>query len=168
MEWASPCLGQKSVLQPALLKLRAVVRHKCPPHYRSNSIAPTQARCDDPRMGRRVMVVDDNALIREIVRTRFEAHGFAVCDAVDGAEAIKQAKTEAPDLIILDLSMPVMNGLEAARALKILLPQVPLVMFTNTTVATMEREARAAGISAVVSKSESTDTLVSQAKALLL
>jgi CheY-like chemotaxis protein len=114
------------------------------------------------------MVVDDNALIREIVRTRFEAHGFAVCDAVDGAEAIKQAKTEAPDLIILDLSMPVMNGLEAARALKILLPQVPLVMFTNTTVATMEREARAAGISAVVSKSEPTDTLVLQAKALLL
>jgi two-component system OmpR family response regulator len=119
-------------------------------------------------MGRRVMVVDDNAFIREIVRTGFEAHGFAVCDAVDGAEAIKQAKKQAPDLIILDLSMPVMNGLEAARALKMLMPQVPLVMFTNMAVSTLEREARAAGISAVVSKSESTDTLVLQAQALLL
>jgi CheY-like chemotaxis protein len=114
------------------------------------------------------MVVDDNALIRESVRTRFEAHGFAVCDAVDGAEAIKQAKKQAPDLIILDLSMPVMNGLEAARALKVLMPQVPLLMFTNMAVSTMEPEALAAGISAVVSKSESTDTLLLQAKALLL
>jgi two-component system response regulator EvgA len=113
------------------------------------------------------MVVDDNALIREIVRTRFEAHGFAVCDAVDGAEAIKQAKTEAPDLIILDLSMPVMNGLEAARALRILVPQVPLLMFTNMAVSTVERDARAAGVSAVVSKSESTDILISQARKLL-
>jgi two-component system response regulator EvgA len=110
------------------------------------------------------MVVDNNALIRESVRTRFEAHGFAVCDAVDGAEAIQQAKEQAPDLIILDLSMPVMNGLEAARALKVLMPQVPLLMFTNMAVSTMEREALAAGISAVVSKSESTDTLILQAK----
>jgi CheY-like chemotaxis protein len=48
------------------------------------------------------------------------------------------------------------------------MPQVPLVMFTNMAVSTLEQEARDAGISAVVSKSESTDTLILQAKALLL
>jgi CheY-like chemotaxis protein len=143
------------------------VRHPYSPHYGSDSIAPAEARVDDPLIGRRVMVVDDNAFIRQIVRTRFEASGFAVCDAVDGAEAVKQAKEEAPDLIILDLSMPVMNGLEAARALRILVPQVPLLMFTNMAVSTVERDARAAGVSAVVSKSESTDILISQARKLL-
>src|ERR1051326_6445418 len=102
-----------------------------------------------------VMIVDDHAVIRRLVRQLLEAASFVVSDAEDGAEGIRKAEAEQPDLIILDLSMPVMNGLEAARKLKLLLPNVPLLMFTNNVGGIVENEARSAGISAVISKSES-------------
>ena len=70
-------------------------------------------------------------------------------------------------MIILDFVMPVMNGIEAARALKAVMPRVPLMMFTNTVGAILDREARAAGISIVVSKSEPAAYLIAQAKMLL-
>jgi two-component system chemotaxis response regulator CheY len=102
-----------------------------------------------------VMIVDDHAVIRRLVRQLLEAESLVVSDAEDGAEGIRKAEAEQPDLIILDLSMPVMNGLEAARKLKLLLPNVPLLMFTNNVGGIVENEARSAGISAVISKSES-------------
>lgn len=101
------------------------------------------------------MIVDDHAVIRRMVRSLLEAESFTVRDAADGAEGVQKAQAEKPDLIILDLSMPVMNGLEAAQKLKFLLPHVPLLMFTNNAGGVMEKEARSAGISAVVSKSDS-------------
>lgn len=102
-----------------------------------------------------VMIVDDHAVIRRLVRASLEAESLVVSDAADGAEGIRKAEAERPDLIILDLSMPVMNGLEAARKLKLLLPNVPLLMFTNNVGGIVENEARSAGILAVISKSES-------------
>lgn len=65
------------------------------------------------------MIVDDHAIIRRMLRTAFEAEGLQVSDAKDGAEGVRKAQELEPSLIILDLSMPVMNGLEAARALKL-------------------------------------------------
>lgn len=84
-------------------------------------------------------------------------------------KGVQKAQAEKPDLIILDLSMPVMNGLDAARKLKVLLPNVPLLMFTNNAGGIIEKEARSAGISAVVSKSgsDSPKQLLAQTKALL-
>ena len=72
-----------------------------------------------------------------------------------------------PDLIVLDLSMPVMNGLDAARALKRLMPTVPLIMFSEYSNTLSEQEARSAGISALVSKSEHVSVLVEKARSLL-
>ncbi|SRR5579872_1246396 len=116
-----------------------------------------------------VMIVDDHAVIRQTVRALLEAESLVVSDAADGAEGVQKAQAEKPDLIILDLSMPVMNGLEAARKLKVLLPHVPLLMFTNSSGGIMEQEARSAGISAVVSKSGSDNAkqLLAQTKTLL-
>lgn len=116
-----------------------------------------------------VIIVDDHAIIRRMVRAQLEAESLVVSDAVDGAEGIQKAQAEKPDLIILDLSMPVMNGLEAARELKVLMPQVPLLMFTNNASGTVEKEALSAGISAVISKSDSDSLkqLLARAKALL-
>lgn len=101
------------------------------------------------------MIVDDHAVIRRMVRTAFEAEDWQVSDAVDGADGVKKAQQVKPRLIILDLSMPVMNGLDAARELKALMPHVPLLMFTNNPGGIVEKEARSAGISAVISKSDS-------------
>lgn len=116
-----------------------------------------------------VMIVDDHAVIRQMVRALLEAESLVVSDAADGAEGVQKAQAEKPDLIILDLSMPVMNGLDAARELKVLLPNVPLLMFTNNAGGIIEKEARSAGISAVVSKSgsDSPKQLLAQTKALL-
>jgi CheY-like chemotaxis protein len=78
-----------------------------------------------------VMIVDDHAVIRRMLREVFEAEDLDVLDAVNGADGVQKAQQVKPGLIILDLSMPVMNGLEAARELKVLMPHVPLLMFTN-------------------------------------
>jgi DNA-binding NarL/FixJ family response regulator len=119
-------------------------------------------------MGKAVLVVDDNAVIRqklcELLRTQVD---FQVCgEAEKGREAIERAQELHPDLIVLDLSMPVMNGLDAARVLKCLMPTVPLVMFSNYSEAFSE-DIRSAGISASVSKSEHVSVLVEKARSLL-
>ena len=116
-----------------------------------------------------VMIVDDHALIRRMLRAMLEAESLVVSDAADGAEGVRKARAEKPDLIILDLSMPIMNGLEATRELKALMPQVPLLMFTNNAGGIVENEALSAGIAAVISKSDSDglEQLLAHAKTLL-
>ena len=116
-----------------------------------------------------VMIVDDHAVIRRVLRDMFELEGFEVSDASNGAESVQKAQELKPGLIILDLSMPMMNGLDAARALRLLMPHVPLLMFTNNAVGIVEKEARAAGISTVFCKSDSDSPrqLLAHAKALL-
>jgi CheY-like chemotaxis protein len=71
---------------------------------------------------------------------------FEVCgEAHDGQDAIEKAQRLLPDLIILDLSMPVMNGLDAARVLKDRMPSVPIIMFTLYVDPFVEQESRSAG-----------------------
>jgi two-component system, NarL family, vancomycin resistance associated response regulator VraR len=80
---------------------------------------------------------------------------FEVCgEAENGKEAIAKARELHPDLIVLDLSMPVMNGLDAARELKRLMPDVPIIMFTSYCDSSTEQQIRLVGISEVVSKSQ--------------
>jgi DNA-binding NarL/FixJ family response regulator len=116
-----------------------------------------------------ILIVDDNAIIRRCLRRVFESiEGWTVCDeACDGREGIEKAEAKRPDLIVLDLSMPRLNGLEAARILRKKMPSVPLLMYSAHIDAYMEREAMAAGVSAVLSKASDVDTLVSKATALL-
>ena len=99
-------------------------------------------------MEKRVLIVDDHEMVRKMVCSVFTAQGFDVSYAEDGAQAVRKAQELIPDLVVLDLAMPVMNGLEAARRLKALMPSLPLLMFTNTLGAILEKEARAAGIAA--------------------
>ena len=115
------------------------------------------------------LIVDDNAFIRQTLCDIFKRGGdFEVCgEAENGKEGIEKAQELHPDLIVLDLSMPVMNGLDAARALKRLMPTVPLIMFSEYSNTLSEQEARSAGISALVSKSEHVSVLVEKARSLL-
>jgi len=77
------------------------------------------------------MIVDDHVVIRRMLREVFEAQDLEVCEVANGAEGVQEAQDVRPSLIILDLPKQVMNGLEAARALKLLMPRIPLLMFTN-------------------------------------
>ena len=117
-----------------------------------------------------VLIVDDHPAIRRALRTAFERQpGFTVCgEAEDGFEAISQAKKLSPDLIVLDLRMPVMDGLEAARELKRLFPRVPLMMLTCYHSSAAEKQALASGVTAVFSKPDGMQNLIWQARAVLM
>jgi CheY-like chemotaxis protein len=118
-------------------------------------------------MGKRVLIADDHEIVRKMVCSMFMADGFEVSYVENGAEAVQKALDLKPDLVVLDFAMPVMNGIEAARKLKMLIPSLPLLMFTDTIGSTVEQEARAAGIAVVVSKSDDAEELLVQARALL-
>jgi DNA-binding NarL/FixJ family response regulator len=82
-------------------------------------------------MSKNILVADDNASIRFLIRALLEHAGFNVCvEAENGTQAIERAKRFNPDLILLDLSMPAVNGAEAASVLKQIMPEVPIVLFT--------------------------------------
>ena len=66
----------------------------------------------------RILIVEDNEMNREILTRRLERRGFEVCLAGNGVEAVAQASAELPDLILMDLNLPVMDGWEATRRIK--------------------------------------------------
>jgi DNA-binding NarL/FixJ family response regulator len=104
----------------------------------------------------RVLIVDDNALLRSLLRTCIEKDSeWRVCgDAENGREAVKKVEELNPDVVILDLQMPVMNGLEAARRIHAMSPQTAMLMFTIHDSPQLLQEARAAGIRDVISKTD--------------
>ena len=118
---------------------------------------------------KRVLLVDDNSAVRSLVRRLFELEpDFEISgEAENGRDAVEKAENLKPDLIILDLIMPVMTGLDAAPLLKQLLPDTLIILFTQQEGSEVERLARAAGIDAVVSKSQAASELVLKAQALL-
>ena len=118
---------------------------------------------------KRVLLVDDNAVVRSFVRQLFELQpDFEISgEAENGRDAVEKAERLKPDLIILDLIMPVMTGLEAAPLLRQLLPDTRIILFTQQEGSEVERLARAAGIDAVVSKSQAASELVLKGQALL-
>ena len=120
-------------------------------------------------MSHTILIADDNLFIREALRRLFEREeDFDVCgEAENGREAVEKARELQPDLVLLDLSMPVMNGLDAARALKRLMPEVPVIMFSAYGDSSAEKEARSAGAWALVSKSEHASVLLGKARCAL-
>jgi DNA-binding NarL/FixJ family response regulator len=122
--------------------------------------------CSVPK---RIMVVDDNPAIRRALKNILEFNdGWVVCgEAVDGREGIEKAKQLHPDLIVIDVSMPVMNGLDAARVLHQIMPQVPLILCSLHTDEVLRKEAIHAGVDAVISKAQNMQTLIFKARELL-
>ena len=84
-------------------------------------------------MPKRVLVADDNSMIRKMLCKLFEREDdYDICaEAENGQEAIELALKHRPDLIILDFAMPVLNGLDVARKLKKIMPEVPIILFTQ-------------------------------------
>jgi len=106
-------------------------------------------------MGIRILTVDDDKTIRLLLRRLLETHSaWEVCgEACDGREAIRQAEQLKPDVIIMDLAMPVMNGLQAAERLSQVCPNVPLLLISVQQVTTQfEETARRAGFKGAVTK----------------
>src|SRR3984893_17941739 len=117
---------------------------------------------------RRILVIDDGDSVRNIIRIFLERDGFEVCGkAADGVEAIEQAKKLKPDLIVLDLAMPRMYGVEAASILKQTMPDVPIVLLTLYQNLLGPSLASAIGVKAIIDKTDGMDKLVACVHSLL-
>ena len=116
-----------------------------------------------------VLIADDNAFVRAALYEFFEREAdFQVCAmAENGRQAVETASRLHPDLIVLDRTMPVMSGLDAARVLKNVMPRVPLIMYCATPEECPEAFTKSVGVSAIVSKSESASVLIDTCRWLL-
>jgi len=118
--------------------------------------------------GKAVVIVDDNAVVRRTVGHALLENGFRFYgEAENGAEGIEVVKQLKPDLAILDLSMPVMNGLQAALVLRKMFPQMPIILFSLYGDGAVTAEAARAGIDAVISKTADMPVLIDKAHELL-
>lgn len=105
----------------------------------------------------RILIVDDSVLIRRLVRSCIQTNtDWEICGEADngriGVEKVGQLK---PDVVILDFSMPVMNGLDAAREMTRIAPRLKMVLYTMHSSEQLVKEARLAGIHHVISKLDS-------------
>jgi DNA-binding NarL/FixJ family response regulator len=112
-------------------------------------------------MTTRVLLADDHALIRQGLRALLEKQGCqVVCEASDGQEALRSAEKAQPEVAILDISMPVLNGVDAARELKKSSPKTQVILLTQHDEDQYVTEALRAGVRGYVLKSQAADDLV--------
>ena len=116
---------------------------------------------------KRVLLADGSAVVRTSLRQMFEEAGWSVCgEASNGQEAIVKAQERRPSIIVLDLSMPQINGLTAGRILREILPGTRLTLFTALGTLLSTDVLESAGFSALISKSDA-GKLLNTAQTLL-
>lgn len=108
-------------------------------------------------MATRILIVDDSPAIRDAVRSCLENYSnVEICgEAEDGRDAVRAANRLHPDVIILDVSMPRMNGLDAAREMATFIPKPAIVLFTALSRSELPEDIRQLGIMTVISKNDS-------------
>ena len=119
-------------------------------------------------MAKRILIVEDETVVRRAIRAFLELHHFAICgEAVNGVEAVEKAIALRPDLITLDLSMPLMNGIEAASQLKSRAPGIPVVIYTMLEDVLGKSLAATLGVKGIVSKADGLTKLLSCIESIL-
>jgi len=116
----------------------------------------------------RILLVDDHPIVRQGLKTLLEGRsGWEVIgEASDGAEAVEKAKDLHPDVMVLDVTMPKMNGLEACRVLRRQAPQLEILFVTQHDSPQMMREALDAGARGYVVKSNAARDLLAAVEAV--
>ena len=111
---------------------------------------------------RNVLIADDHTAIRKGLRSLIEAHDSlkVIAEAADGAEAVEKTEKLRPDLVVLDLTMPNLDGLAAARQIKKVLPKTLIVIFSMHAFKEVVETAKQAGVQGFVSKSQDGDELL--------
>jgi len=104
----------------------------------------------------RILVVDDNPAVRRYLRGILEQHeGWRVCDeARNGQDAVDRFREVHPDVIVIDFQMPEMNGLDAARIISQIAPEIPILMVTLYLSRQLSEEARRVGIRGACAKTD--------------
>jgi two-component system, OmpR family, response regulator len=115
-----------------------------------------------------ILIVDDFEPTRKALRSFFEKEtSFAVCEAEDGCEALTKAENVKPRLIVLDMSMARMNGIQAAPILKKALPHTPIILFTSHFAAVEGFEEKIEGVDAVLPKDGDLSNLLAHVETLI-
>jgi DNA-binding NarL/FixJ family response regulator len=120
-------------------------------------------------MSRSVLIADDNEVVRKAIRLFFQTltDWNIRGEAGDGMEAIEKARTLNPDLILLDFSMPHLNGLQAAAVLRKMLPETKIIVFTMFDDALGSRISSAVGVDLVVPKAKGLPFLLESIQRLM-
>lgn len=116
-----------------------------------------------------ILIADDHSHVLAAMRTLFNSQpDFSICgEARNGDEAVAKAAQLHPDLVVLDMSMPVLNGLEATHIIRKTMPELPIILFTGHRTKFSDAYAVAAGVTAVISKEEDIHVLIDTARNLL-
>jgi DNA-binding NarL/FixJ family response regulator len=124
---------------------------------------------EDGKMGARILIVDDHEIFRRGLRSLLESRAdWEVCgEATDGQDAINKAKELQPDVIVLDITMPRLNGLDATALLRKEVPTAKVVILSQHQPALMKQVALTAGADAYVTKSEVSRELMAAIDGLL-
>ena len=117
-------------------------------------------------MPTRILIADDSPPMRVALRSLLSRQGWEVLEAENGMEAIAKAQEIKPEIVILDLAMPQVDGLTASRRITELLPDIPVLMYTMHFTGQLDIEARKFGVRRMVAKPES-NVLVAAIRELL-
>ena len=120
-------------------------------------------------MGKRILIVDDGEEVRQVMRAVIEARtNYEICgEAANGAEAVEKALALKPDLMLLDVAMPMLNGVEVASVLAGSMPEMPIVLYTMYNELLGLSLATAVGAKAVISKADGISKLIECVQNLL-
>lgn len=118
---------------------------------------------------KRILIVDDEEDIVSVLRFRLEANNYAVLSALDGQEGLNKARAEKPDLIILDLMLPKLDGYKVCRMLKFdeSYKNIPIIMFTAKAQKKDEELGMEMGANAYIAKPFEPEVLLAKIKELL-
>jgi two-component system, cell cycle response regulator DivK len=120
-------------------------------------------------MTKRILVVEDTEDNRQILRDLLNAAGYELIEAVDGEAGVKMAGQHKPDLVLMDIQLPLIDGYEATRRIKAdpSLAHIPIVAVTSYALSGDEDKARAAGCDAYIAKPYSPRQLLAKVRELL-
>jgi two-component system, cell cycle response regulator DivK len=120
-------------------------------------------------MTKRILIVEDTEDNRQILRDLLTAAGYDLLEAVDGEQGVARAKTEKPDLILMDIQLPQIDGYEATRRIKAdpALRHIPIIAVTSYALSGDEEKTRAAGCDAYIAKPFSPRQLLAKVRELL-
>ena len=117
----------------------------------------------------RILVADDQQYIRQGIRALIEASpGLEVCgEAENGEQAVEMTLEMKPDLVVLDITMPVMNGLDAAKAIRSCSPDTPILLVSIHNIETMIEDAKRIGVQGYVAKAQASELLVDAIQSIM-
>ena len=165
--------GQSGAVTAAAMRPEAIASHLGESEQMDHSalLQGTSEGSDSSPVARKrfkILIADDHEAVRRGLRSAVGSAGWDLCgEAVQGKEAVEKVEQLNPDLIILDLSMPVMNGLDAAREIRKKAPKVKIVGFTMHESQQLREQTSMIGFHALAAKSAPLGNLLAMVKSVL-